>query len=227
MSQLPVVLETAHSVFAHGRGYKMVGNVKIKLSDIKKDIDNQYSKSISKNFATIERVLNQKIEQIVSQRLLAGLPVIQGNDLAEIGVPDINTRLVSIVQAIATNIRVKVSGTKRISLNITILEDDYSDVLSLPEAVYAYTSATGSGILEWAKWILLGGNGTIVGGFDFAPVTSPFSRTGGGLMRPGGGWRMPSGLSGTANDNILTRALENIEKDIQLIVSKELQRILK
>ena len=36
MSQLRVVLETAHSVFAHGRGYKMVGNVKIKLSDIKK-----------------------------------------------------------------------------------------------------------------------------------------------------------------------------------------------
>jgi hypothetical protein len=46
-------------------------------------------------------------------------------------------------------------------------------------------------------------------------------------MRPGGGWRMPPGLSGTANDNILTRALENIEKDIQLIVSKELQRIIK
>ena len=216
-----MVLEIAHSVFAHGRGYKMVGNVKIKLSDIKKDIDNQYSKSISKNFATIERVLNQKIEQIVSQRLLAGLPVIQGNDLAEIGVPDINTRLVSIVQAIATNIRVKVSGTKRISLNITILEDDYSDVLSLPEAVYAYTSARGSGILEWAKWILLGGNGTIVGGFDFAPVTSPFSRTGGGLMRPGGGWRMPPGLSGTANDNILTRALENIEVIVHAAALKQ------
>jgi len=205
----------------------MTRNVKIKINDVKKDIDNQYSKSVTKNLSKIQRILDQKIEQIVSQRLIAGLPTIQGNDLAEIGVPDINTRLASIVQTIARNVRVKISGRKRITVNITILQENYSDVLSLPEAVYNYTSARGSGVLEWAKWILLGGNGTIVGGFDFAPITSPFSRTGAGLMRPGSGWSVPPSLSGTASNNILTRALENIEKDIQAIVNKELQRILK
>jgi hypothetical protein len=205
----------------------MTRNVKIKINDVKKDIDNQYSKSVTKNLSKIQRILDQKIEQIVSQRLIAGLPTIQGNDLAEIGVPDINTRLTSIVQTIARNVRVKISGRKRITVNITILQENYSDVLSLPEAVYNYTSARGSGVLEWAKWILLGGNGTIVGGFEFAPITSPFSRTGAGLMRPGSGWSVPPSLSGTASNNILTRALENIEKDIQAIVNKELQRILK
>jgi hypothetical protein len=206
---------------------RMANNVKIKIADVRKDIDDQYAKSVRKNIFKIQRVLDEKIEQIVSQRLLAGLPTIEGTDLAEIGVPDINTRLTAIVQAIAQNINVKISGTKRITINIIILQQDYSDVLSLPEAVYAYTSARGSGVLEWAKWILLGGNGTIVGGFDFAPVNSPFSRTGGGLMRSGGGWRVPPGLSGTSTNNILTRALENIEKDIQAIVNRELQRILK
>ena len=46
-------------------------------------------------------------------------------------------------------------------------------------------------------------------------------------MGSGSGWRVPPSLSGTANDNILTKALENIEKDIQVIVNQELQRILK
>lgn len=222
-----MVLEIAHFVFVHGKGFKMSRNVKIKINDVKKDIDNEYSKNVKKNLAKIQRILDEKIEQIVLQRLLNGLPTVQGNDLAEIGVPDINTRLASIVQTIARNVRVKISGTKRITVNITILEEDYSDVLSLPEAVYTYTSARGSGILEWAKWILLGGNGTIVAGFDFAPIPSPFSRTGAGLMRPGSGWSVPPSLSGTANNNILTRSLENIQKDIQIIVNKELQRILK
>lgn len=220
-------LGIAHFVFVHGRGSKMTRNVKIKINDVKKDIDNQYSKSVTKNLSKIQRILDQKIEQIVLQRLIAGLPTIQGDDLAEIGVPDINTRLVSIVQTIARNVRVKISGRKRITVNITILQENYSDVLSLPEAVYNYTSARGSGVLEWAKWILLGGNGTIVGGFEFAPIPSPFSRTGAGLMRPGSGWSVPPSLSGTASNNILTRALENIEKDIRAIVNKELQGILK
>ena len=222
-----MVLEIVHFVYVHGERFKMSRNVKIKINDVKKDIDKEYGKNVKKNLSKIQRILDDKIEQIVLQRLLSGLPTVQGNDLAEIGVPDINTRLASIVQTIARNVRVKISGTKRITVDITILEEDYSDVLSLPEAVYNYTSARGSGILEWAKWILLGGNGTIVGGFDFVAVPSPFSRTGAGIMRPGGGWSVPSSLSGTASNNILTRALENIEKDIQSIVNRELQRILK
>ena len=222
-----MVLGIVHFVYVHGERFKMSRNVKIKINDVKKDIDKEYGKNVKKNLSKIQRILDDKIEQIVLQRLLSGLPTVQGNDLAEIGVPDINTRLASIVQTIARNVRVKISGTKRITVDITILEEDYSDVLSLPEAVYNYTSARGSGILEWAKWILLGGNGTIVWGFDFVAVPSPFSRTGAGIMRPGGGWSVPSSLSGTASNNILTRALENIEKDIQSIVNRELQRILK
>ena len=46
-------------------------------------------------------------------------------------------------------------------------------------------------------------------------------------MVAGGGWSVPSNLAGTSQNNILTRALDNIEKDIKIIVSQELQRILK
>ena len=143
-----MVLGIAHFVYVHGERFKMSRNVKIKINDVKKDIDKEYGKNVKKNLSKIQRILDDKIEQIVLQRLLSGLPTVQGNDLAEIGVPDINTRLASIVQTIARNVRVKISGTKRITVDITILEEDYSDVLSLPEAVYNYTSARGSGILE-------------------------------------------------------------------------------
>ena len=136
-----MVLGIVHFVYVHGERFKMSRNVKIKINDVKKDIDKEYGKNVKKNLSKIQRILDDKIEQIVLQRLLSGLPTVQGNDLAEIGVPDINTRLASIVQTIARNVRVKISGTKRITVDITILEEDYSDVLSLPVAVYNYTSA--------------------------------------------------------------------------------------
>ena len=204
-----------------------MSNVRINLNDVVKDVNKQLNKNINTSIPKIQRVLNQKIENIVFTRLIAGLPTIQGADLAEIGVPDINTRLTSIVQTIARNIRIKITPGKSLGISITILEQDYSDVLSLPEAIYAYSSAGGSGILEWLKWILLGGNGTIVAGFEFSPLASPFSRTTGGLMVAGGGWSVPSNLAGTATDNILTRSLDNIQKDIEIIINQELQRILK
>ena len=205
----------------------MASNIKLDSRQINQEINRALEKNIGKNITKIQKILNDKIQQIVFQRLIGGIPVIQGTDLAEIGVPDINTRLTSILQTLASNIKVKVSFDKSIKIDINILEEDYSDVLSLPEAVYTYTSSNGSGVLEWLKWILLGGNGTIVGGFEFSPSSSPFSRTGGGLMTPGNGWGVPSNLAGTASNNILTRSLQNIEKDIQVIISQEIQRILK
>ena len=204
-----------------------MSNVRINTKDLIKDINQQANKTVNAKIPNIQRALNQQIEKIVFQRLVAGLPTIQGTDLAEIGVPDINTRLTGIVQTIARNVRVKIIPGRNLAINITILERDYSDVLSLPDAVYAYTSANGGGVLEWLKWILLGGSGQIIGGFEFSPLASPFSRTGGGLMVAGGGWSVPSSLAGTAENNILTRSLENIEQDIKIIINKELQRTLK
>ena len=127
----------------------MSSNIDINQKKILQDIKQATHKNISKNLAKIQRALDQKIEKIVFQRLVTGLPSIQGDDLAEIGVPDINTRLVSIVQAVANNTRVKIKLEDNIQISIHILEEDYSDVLSLPDAVYKYTSASGSGILEW------------------------------------------------------------------------------
>ena len=46
-------------------------------------------------------------------------------------------------------------------------------------------------------------------------------------MSAGGTWNVPPSLQGTSNDNILTRALIGIEKDLEAVVSQELKRLIK
>jgi len=224
-----VDLVIAHFAFAHGRGFKMVIQTSIKIdeSKVQKDILNEIQRIINKNIPTIQNTLNSKIQKIVFQRLITGVPTVQGRDLYEIGIPDINNRLASVIRIVSESFEVKVSRGNLLRIDIGILRQGYAELLSLPEAIYRYTSAKGSGILEWLKWILLEGNGPIIGGFDFSPTYSGFSRTGGGVMVAGGNWTMPPSLAGTAQDNILTRALQNIEKDIEVLVKQELQRIIK
>lgn len=205
-----------------------MSKITIDTKGLQQEINKEFRKNISRNALKIQIALDAKIGQIVLRRLITGLPTIQGRDLAEIGVPDINSRLTSIAQAVSDNIKVKViPNDNSFRINIIILDNDYSDILSLPEAVYQYTSTRGGGILEWLRWLLLGGSGAIIGGFNFSAIPNQFSRTGGGLMLEGGNWNVPQSLAGTADNNILTRSLENIQVDIIAIIQQELRRIFK
>ena len=201
-------------------------NIKIDVKQVSKDIYKDIFNKIKKAAPKIQRVLNSKIEDIVFQRLVSSVPTITGRDYYEMGVPDINERLQSIIRIAAKNFKIKVTPANILNISIEILEDDYSLLLSLPESVFPYISAKGSGILQWLRWILLEGNSPIVRDFEFTPTPSRFSRTGGGVMMRGGGWNVPPSLAGTSQNNILTRALQNIEKDIESLVSQELQRII-
>ncbi len=216
-------------MFVHGRESNMVLDINIKINrqQIEADLLKEIKSILYKNIPRIQKVLNDKIEQIVFQRLITGVPTITSRDIAEIGVPDINNRLASIIRVASQSIEVKVNRGKILKIDIGILRQDYSDLLSLPESVFTYTSARGSGILEWLRWLLIEGNGVIVGGLEFSPIPSAFSRTSGGVMTAGSGWSVPSNLAGSSQNNILTRALQNIEKDIETIIKQELQRIIK
>jgi len=201
-------------------------NIKIDVKQVSNDIYKDIFNKIKKAAPKIQRSLNAKIEDIVFQRLVSSVPTITGRDYYEMGVPDINERLQSIIRIAAKNFKIKVTPANILNISIEILEDDYSLLLSLPESVFPYISAKGSGILQWLRWILLEGNSPIVRDFEFTPTPSRFSRTGGGVMMRGGGWNVPSSLAGTAQNNILTRSLQGIEKDIESLVSQELQRII-
>ena len=127
-----------------------------------------------------------------------------------------------IVQEASKSFEIKVEPANLLKISIGIIKADYSDLLSLNEAIFAYSSSKGSGVLQWLQWLLTEGSGTIVQGYDFSPSSSPASRTGGGLMVVGNGWQMPQHLAGTQMDNFLMRALTNIDKDLETIVKQVL-----
>ena len=229
MSQLHVASEIAHSVFVHGERFKMTIKFELDVNakEISKGIKDEIRKIVFKSIPKIQRSLNDKIGDIVFRSLLAGVPVITGSDFAEIGVPDINDRIQSVIRTASNDFKVIVKPANYLIININILDMGYSQLLSLPESVYPYTSIQGSGVLEWLRWLLVEGGGVAIDGWRFSPFPSRFSRTGGGIMSAGGTWNVPPSLQGTSNDNILTRALIGIEKDLEAVVSQELKRLIK
>ena len=192
-------------------------NLQIDENKVIRDIMKEIRRIIQNSLLTIKQKLSAEISQIVLRRLTQGVPVISGRDYHEIGIPDINDRIISVIRNVSNNIKVKVmiKPPDLLNIEIGILKADYSDLLSLPEAVFQYKSG---GVLPWLRWLLLDGGGVIVNNYDYKNRPLKSSRTNFGFMAKGSGWSMPPNLVGTQNNNILTRALTNIDKDIELIV---------
>lgn len=151
----------------------------------------------------------------------------QGILRAELGIQDPSVVDV-IIDRWASNIEIKFRTRGEIGvIEIGMIQSNYSDVLTLPEASYAYSTRKSNGIIEWLRWLLLEGNKPIVFDYDFR--SSGRGRTGLGFMAivPGSNWSVPSQFAGTSTDNFVTRALQNIDKQIVPIIEKELIRGLK
>ena len=86
--------------------------------------------------------------------------ILQGKLRAQLGIPDPNTRIITIIDTWVNNISVKVkTGTSPLLLiDIGLIRTDYGDVLSLPQATYTYRSKHGQGEIPWLKWLLLEGD---------------------------------------------------------------------
>jgi hypothetical protein len=88
-----------------------------------------------------------------------------------------------------------------------IIKDDYSDVLSLPEAITINNSKRNvNQKLPWLDWLLRGGSGIIVRDFRIQYRTGA-GRSEGAIMleSPGNGWRVPPMFEGVEDDNWFTQ----------------------
>ena len=74
--------------------------------------------------------------------------------------------------------------------------------------------ATLSGNLPWLHWLLMRGGSPIIIGFRYKADGG--GRTGGGIMIPGGVFRIPLEYSGTVDDNFITRALAGKEQEEEI-----------
>lgn len=150
----------------------------------------------------------------------------------ELGVPDGNSRIDQLLQYWIGSMQVKIekpsikSSNIKSSLSIGICRSDLADIISSDIAIIV-DGRTGSRV-EWLSWLSLLGDTTIVKDYDFELGPSPYSRTGGGIMRPSGGskWSVPSQFSGTVDNNWITRSVDSVENEVYSILERSLRESL-
>ena len=190
---------------------------------IMKEIKTQFAKkmpSILKNIKQkLEIALSTAIKDSFEYQALFG-----GELQGQLGLP--NPMVIdSIIEQWANGIEVNYKPNTSFGvISIGMIQADYADVLTMPEASFVYATTSGNGVIEWLRWLLLESTSIIVLDYDF--VASNRGRTGLGVMvsKDGGGWRVPQQYAGTATDNFATRALVDIEKSIDTIVRQEITK---
>lgn len=75
-------------------------------------------------------------------------------------------------------------------------------------------------VIDWLRWLLLNGEDLIIADYHFVPGDQRGSRTGLGLMRKKGSWRVPGEFSGTESDNWLTRAIHSALPEFEVEVGR-------
>jgi hypothetical protein len=202
-------------------------SIKIDEKQFKAEMLKEIKRIVNNSIPRIQAELNLRLPALLKKHFTADVQPITGNDFYALGVPTINDDLVSIIDAASNSFEVKIAPANLLKINIGILEKSHQHLLNLPEAYFKYSSAKGSGVLQWLRWILLEGGNTVVDGYEVNYTNSRFSRTGGALMNKGSFFQVPDNLQGVAGDNILTRAIQNINADLEKLVKQVLNNSIK
>lgn len=194
-------------------------------SDIEKKIKTAIAEElnvlIKKNFKTAQKRIESSVSGWVTSQpevqslLREGVP----NSLhAQFGLQAGQGLLssIEIVNAIIASIEVRVKQVDaklNTGIDFNIQPENLRNLLGLPSG---FTQTEDQDILPWLTWLLLEGSNTIVYGYTYVPDLS--GRSGGGTMEAGGSWRIPPEFSGTIDDNFVTRALSNRDKELEGIL---------
>ena len=207
-------------------------SIQIKLPNFTREFNRGVKKEVQEKFSRAMPGIAQKIEKRLAIELFKQISQSQEyQDLTsntqirgELGLFSV-AALDNIVQTWADGVTVLYTKNKILgTLDIGMIQDDYSDVLSLPEASFVSASRRGSTVIEWLRWLLLESTSIIVAGYDFLEATGK-GRTGLGFMiRKGKGWSVPAQYAGTATDNFATRALGTIDETIDIVVRQEITK---
>ena len=129
-------------------------------STFQNNVVREISKNVKRKAPRIKTIITEQIRKAVREALVSTpeyQSILQGKLKAELGIPQSDTRIITIIDTWVNNISVKVKSAKSplLLIDIGIIQDDYGDVLSLPAAQYTYQSKHGQGEIPWLKWLLL------------------------------------------------------------------------
>jgi hypothetical protein len=205
---------------------KMDGNF---ASDFNANVVKEIFKKVKRESIAIQTSITDQLRKAVREALVSTpeyQSILQGKLKAELGIPNSDARIMAVIDTWVNNIfvTVKTGTTPLLLIDIGIIKEDYSDVLSLPQAQYTYKSKRGQGEIPWLRWLLLEGDKRIITRYEFSNNPRG-SRTGMGIMKKKekGSWQVPPEFSGTSVDNFATRALGNIGNIIDKIVERAIR----
>ena len=192
----------------------------------------EFNTRLNKKIARIrERVKNLTINMIKQSDTYESL--ISGELAAHFGLPSTNRQAMvdAIIEKIGESIKIDVKPVKQFGkgfrgqTTISVMVNDFSDILSMTEA---FVSTEKGQILPWLEWLLLKGDAIIISEHDVRLVGGK-GRSGGAVMvkNSAAAWRVPPEHSGTIRDNWLTRTLtiyrDKYLKAIGQIIKQELE----
>lgn len=124
-----------------------------------------------------------------------------------------------IINIISSSVRVdvrKFDKNLKGGVDLVFVDINIENLKSLPSGSLEILG----GELNWIDWLLTKGDTPVIIGYRYSASTG--GRTGGGIMKPGGTFRIPPEYSGTEDDNFITRAFvgESQSKEITNIVSR-------
>ncbi len=191
---------------------------------------------MNKGFSSALPIIQSKVPRIISSAIIAS-PTYQelinrGPLWGELGVVNPAPALGEMIQAVKNTTVIRLSRFRSVStggvtgkLQVRFIN---SSMASYINNEGEYVSAPSGSKIKWLEWLLKEGDGIIVKNWDFVLRDPQHSRTGTGIMVEVGagseGWRVPPGHSGTADNNFITRA---VDESFNLIIKTITKEILK
>ena len=204
------------------------GKIIIKDSNqkIEKNFLSASEKELKAIFQSAKPRIESEVKNLVSS-LLFSCPEIQslknGQLKFDFGLPidptnEIIAGIVNSTYVYFKNFRFTKSTVKNI-FSIYIQPSDFKNLIN---NAYANVITEQGEVIPWLEWLLTAGNAVVVSGYSVEYGPNKNSRTGAAVMVPIGFFKVDSQYSGTVENNFITRALANSEKEISEIIRKNL-----
>jgi hypothetical protein len=123
-----------------------------------------------------------------------------------------------IIQAISESINLNIGKSNQFSktlIELNFQPKDFNNLLSISGT----KTLIEGGSIPWLEWLLTKGDAIIISGYYYKPFLNK-GRSGGGLMIPGGVFRVPPEFSGTVENNFITRTFEGKQEEIGVILRR-------
>jgi hypothetical protein len=177
-------------------------------------------------------VLRNTINEIIEKNIISSpeyQSLLNGKLAGLFGLDNPDYILSKIIQTVKNSVLIETrpaifSSVISAGITVSLLPSDFSDVLSIEGVSYD----SKGGAVDWLKWLLTAGDTVVVVDYDvvfgnaFVGSRSDFA-----IMERnvGQGFSVPPEYSGTAQNNWLTRSLEDVDKLIGNILILELNKV--